>query len=78
MSSHGPYARFSGLRFDDFQRMARDESLTSNERSGFPESYRDGADGAILADIVAKLPALGGDRRRSSISAVARRRSRWR
>ena len=61
MSSQGPYARFAGLRFDDFQRMARDESLSPNERSGFPESYRAGAEWAILADILAKLPALGGE-----------------
>ena len=54
MSSQGPYERFAGLRFDDFQSMARDESLSPNERSGFPESYRAGAEGAILADIVAK------------------------
>jgi hypothetical protein len=60
MSSH-PYARFAGLRFDDFQRMARDQSLSPNERSGFPESYRAGAEGAILADMLAKLPALGGE-----------------
>lgn len=61
MSSQGPYARFAGLRFDDFQRMARDESLSLNERSGFPESYRAGAEDGILADIVAKLPALNGE-----------------
>ena len=41
--------------------MARDESLTPNERSGFPESYRAGAEGAILADILEKLPALSGE-----------------
>jgi hypothetical protein len=58
--SRHPHARFSELRFDDFQRMARDETLTANERSGFPESYRGGAETAILADIVAKLPALAG------------------
>ena len=41
--------------------MARDESLSPNERSGFPESYRASAEWAILADILAKLPALSGE-----------------
>jgi hypothetical protein len=60
VTTAGPHERFSALRFDDFQQMARDESLTPNERSGFPESYRGGAETAILDDIVAKLPALAG------------------
>jgi hypothetical protein len=62
MTTAGPHERFSALGFDDFQQMARDESLTPNERSGFPESYRDGAEQGILADIVAKLPVLAGSR----------------
>jgi hypothetical protein len=61
MPTEGPYSRFAGLRFDDFQRMARDPSLTANERSGFPESYRAGTEEAIVDDIVAKLPALAGE-----------------
>jgi hypothetical protein len=52
------YARFAKLGFDDFRALANDESLTDNERIGFPESYRANREGAILADIVAKLPAL--------------------
>ena len=32
--------------------------LSPHERSGFPDSYREGAEGAILSDIAAKLPAL--------------------
>jgi hypothetical protein len=61
MPGDGPYSRWSGLRFEDFQRMARDPSLTANERSGFPESYRAGAEQAIVSDIVAKLPVLTGE-----------------
>jgi 2-polyprenyl-3-methyl-5-hydroxy-6-metoxy-1,4-benzoquinol methylase len=51
--------RFSGLRYDDFRRMARDESLSSAERVGFPDGYRTGREEAILADIATKLTALG-------------------
>jgi cyclopropane fatty-acyl-phospholipid synthase-like methyltransferase len=50
--------RFAELTYDDFRRMATDESLSPSERIGFPDEYRAGAEGAIFADIVAKLPAL--------------------
>lgn len=55
--------RFEKLGFADFRAMARDASLTANEKIGFPDSYRKGKDGAILADLVAKLPALAGRRK---------------
>jgi hypothetical protein len=51
-------SRFDGLTFADFRRMAVDESLSSHERIGFPDSYREGKEEAILADIVSKLSAL--------------------
>ncbi|HEV3001482.1 MAG TPA: methyltransferase domain-containing protein [Solirubrobacteraceae bacterium] len=50
--------RFSGLRYEDFRRMARDESLSDAERVGFPDGYRAGREEAILADVASKLPAL--------------------
>ena len=50
--------RFDGLTFADFRRMARDETLSQYEKIGFPDSYRAGAEDAILADIVSKLPKL--------------------
>jgi hypothetical protein len=53
--------RFKDLTFDDFRALARDESLSSHEKIGFPDSYRAGKGEAILADIRRKLPAL--DRR---------------
>ena len=52
------HARFAGLTFEDFRQLAADDSLTANERIGFPEEYRARYDEAILADIEAKLPAL--------------------
>jgi Methyltransferase domain len=58
MSSLPPYERFGKLDYEDFQRMAADPSLSPHERSGFPDGVREGAETAILADIVAKLPAL--------------------
>jgi hypothetical protein len=61
VATRHPHARFAALSFEDFQTMARDQSLTPNERSGFPESYRAGAEAAILADIVGKLPALAAE-----------------
>jgi hypothetical protein len=45
--------RFAGLTFEDFRRMATDDSLTASERVGFPDEYREGAEQAIFEDIVA-------------------------
>ena len=57
------HSRFADLTFESFRRMAGDETLSPNERIGFPDSYRAGSEPAILADIVAKLPALAGEQR---------------
>lgn len=46
------------LTFDDFRRMAVDPALSPHERIGFPDSYREGKEDAIFADIRAKLPAF--------------------
>lgn len=53
------HERFGDLTFESFRRMAADQTLTANERIGFPEEYRAEYDEAILADIERKLPALG-------------------
>jgi hypothetical protein len=53
-----PQERFGDLNYDAFQRMAGDRSLSSHERSGFPDELREGAESSILADMVAKVPAL--------------------
>lgn len=58
MSVEPPYQRFSALDFDSFREMALDPTLSSNERSGFPDEIRSGAEQEILTDIVAKLPML--------------------
>ena len=42
-----------------FARWRAIQRLSPHERSGFPDSYREGAEEAILGDIEAKLPALG-------------------
>lgn len=52
------YKRFENLTFEDFRRLAGDESLSRYEKIGFPDTYRDGKEEAIWRDIVAKLPAL--------------------
>jgi hypothetical protein len=54
------YKKFADLSFDDFRRMAGDDTLSQYERIGFPDSYREGKEEAIFADIAAKLPALSG------------------
>jgi hypothetical protein len=52
------YQRFQGLGYEDFRRLALDDTLSPHERIGFPDAYREGKDEAILTDIVGKLPAL--------------------
>lgn len=44
--------------YDAFRDRARDQSLTFNEKAGFPEELRRGQSERILQDIATKLPAL--------------------
>ena len=46
------------LTFDDFKELAKDDSLTTYEKVGFPTSYREGKEEAIFQDITRKLPSL--------------------
>jgi hypothetical protein len=50
--------RFAKLGFEDFRRLAADPTLTAYEKIGFPNSYREGKEPEIFADIVAKLAPL--------------------
>lgn len=52
------YQQFANLSFEDFRRMAADESLSSCEKAGFPDSYRKGKEQSILEAILAALPLL--------------------
>lgn len=54
------YKRFANLTFDDFRRMAQDDSLSIYEKIGFPNSYREDKEELIFSDIEAKLPSLSG------------------
>ncbi len=51
-------SRFAHLTYDDFRRLAGDASLSPWQRIGFPDSYRQGHEGAIVDDIVAKLEPM--------------------
>jgi 2-polyprenyl-3-methyl-5-hydroxy-6-metoxy-1,4-benzoquinol methylase len=50
--------RFAKLSYDDFKALATEEDLSPNERVGFPDSYREGRQDAMLQDIRSKLPNL--------------------
>jgi hypothetical protein len=52
------YQRFADLSFDDFKKMAKDDSLTCYEKIGFPNSYREDKESLIFEDIITKLPLL--------------------
>jgi 2-polyprenyl-3-methyl-5-hydroxy-6-metoxy-1,4-benzoquinol methylase len=51
-------ARFADLDFEGFKALARDPSLSPNEKVGFPDSYRAGKEKLILRDIAGKLTGL--------------------
>src|ERR1700760_1751270 len=63
-------AQFRNLTFQDFRRMAVGENLSDNERVGFPDSYREDAVPAIMADIATKLPELATGGARSGAAIV--------
>ena len=50
--------RFAQLDFEAFRQLAGVEGLSRHEKVGFPDSYRDGKEAAIFADMCAKLPSL--------------------
>ncbi len=49
---------WGALDFDEFARLAQDETLSKYGKIGFPDSYRQGHEPAIFADIRGKLPRL--------------------
>ena len=61
--SREQYKRFANLSFEDFKRMAQDDSLSGYEKIGFPDSYRKGKEKLIFRDIVGKLPSLLGKKK---------------
>src|SRR5271166_2766493 len=46
------------LDYEGFRKLARNPHLSAHGRIGFPDTYREGFEEAILADIRRKLPAL--------------------
>ncbi|MCK9353820.1 MAG: class I SAM-dependent methyltransferase [Gallionella sp.] len=50
--------RFANLGFEDFRRLAKDETLSKYERIGFPDAYRSGKEECIFQDILSKLTLL--------------------
>jgi len=53
-----PLSRFQNLRFQDFKKLAKDNTLSRYEKIGFPDSYRKGKEGFIFKDIRFKLSNL--------------------
>lgn len=56
--SNDSLTRFRDVTYETFRALAADGTLSPQEKIGFPDSYRDGLDEIILADIRAKVPAL--------------------
>src|SRR5215203_1150531 len=49
------YERFKSLSFDDFRKLAIDDSLSPYQKIGFPDEYRKEKEHLIFNDIVSKL-----------------------
>lgn len=49
---------FENLNYDDFRRLALDDSLSVYEKVGFPDAYRLEHEQNIYADLKSKVPAL--------------------
>ncbi len=58
MTDNENLVRFAKLGFEDFRRLAQDGSLSAYEKIGFPDSYREGKEPQIFADILGKLSPL--------------------
>lgn len=58
MAKNPTYQRFMNLGFEDFRRLAQDDSLSKYERIGFPDEYRANKEEEIFADILSKLTNL--------------------
>lgn len=50
--------QFEQIGFEDFRRFAQDETMSKYERIGFPDSYRQGYEATVFADICGKLTNL--------------------
>lgn len=46
------------LTFDDFRKRANDDARSTNEKIGFPDSYRTGTEERIFSDMLEKVPVL--------------------
>jgi hypothetical protein len=57
-TSAAPLHYTQALSYEEFRQLAIDQNLSSHERVGFPNSYRDGREEAIFGDITDKLPLL--------------------
>jgi len=51
------------LSYEGFRQLAQNPHLSAHEKIGFPDSYREGFEPAIMRDILAKLPMIGGERK---------------
>lgn len=52
------YDRFKNLTFERFRKLAQDDSLSKYEKIDSPDSYREGMEEKIFADIKGKLKSL--------------------
>jgi hypothetical protein len=57
-SSEIDFRKFEDITYESFRRRATDPSLSTHEKVGFPDSYREGKEELILTDIASKVTRL--------------------
>ncbi|OOG71461.1 class I SAM-dependent methyltransferase [Algoriphagus sp. A40] len=55
MEKKSDFEKFKNLTFEDFKKMANDDSLSQYQKIGFPDAYRENKENIIFDDIINKL-----------------------
>ncbi|MCL6261234.1 class I SAM-dependent methyltransferase [Aquiflexum sp. TKW24L] len=55
MNKQSDFDRFKNLTFEDFKKLAKDDSLSQYQKVGFPDAYRENKEHIIFEDIINKL-----------------------
>src|SRR5438552_2391682 len=61
MGKQSDFERFKNLSYEDFRKLASDDSLSIYQKIGFPDAYRKGKEWDIFQDIVDKLAMDASD-----------------
>lgn len=67
MENKSDFERFKNLTFDDFKKLAKDDSLSQYQKIGFPDAYREHKEKLIFEDILTKLNFQTADKSKGGV-----------